>query len=621
MAEEKFINPYNFIQFPHAKAKAYTDEDRHTGVIEYRITTKTPLFIPNSSSETAFIESNQVKDHKSYDFFSYTDLNAKDKCEGVFHVPVISGSEIRGVIRSVYETLTDSCMGMLNEKEYPVKRTSELFNPALIMRQASGEMTLYKAKSYRVGSRAKAGKMPQGFESYRNGTLISYNKPLSNGGRGIPPITEYSAQKNKYSSKGYLLKWGMGVKKARYHLYVPTNEVVKGIRISKDVVERTLLNVINSYLNQSAVTKENKKAYEDYKEDLERFLRGQSGQYFPVNYSTMKNGILYLSPAVYSKEVANQNLGSLAGEFAPCKKELCPACNLFGYVQTDGDRSCGSKVRFTDLYVEDINNAKEYYACNKITLQALGEPKLGNVDFYLEKPEGADFWTYDYYVKGGKEILASGKLRGRKYYWHHQNVALPTNVEATNLNKTIRPVKEGIVFKGKLYFENISNRQLNQLIWILNSGKENLGFKIGAGKPLGLGSIICNVDRVAERTISLSEGHLEYAVHELPQTVFTYDDVGFSNSVKEEFYKMAGLHSIPTNMEITYPKCRSQKEQVLTEGYKWFVENHRTMRMPRKRVDMRIGHELPHILDRDLGLPYLSDKKNRMNDAGKRGKR
>lgn len=194
-------------------------------------------------------------------------------------------------------------------------------------------------------------------------------------------------------------------------------------------------------------------------------------------------------------------------------------------------------------------------------------------------------------------------------------------MEATNLNKTIRPVKEGIVFKGKLYFENISNRQLNQLIWILNSGKENLGFKIGAGKPLGLGSIICNVDRVAERTISLSEGHLEYAVHELPQTVFTYDDVGFSNSVKEEFYKMAGLYSIPTDMEITYPKCRSQKEQVLTEGYKWFVENHRTMRMPRKRVDMRIGHELPHILDRDLGLPYLSDKKNRMNDAGKRGKR
>lgn len=30
---DKFINPYNFINFPAQKAKAYTDTDRHTGVI------------------------------------------------------------------------------------------------------------------------------------------------------------------------------------------------------------------------------------------------------------------------------------------------------------------------------------------------------------------------------------------------------------------------------------------------------------------------------------------------------------------------------------------------------------------------------------------------------------
>ena len=44
-----FVNPYNFISFPKEKAKAYTDSDRHTGFIEYTVTTKTPLFIPNSS--------------------------------------------------------------------------------------------------------------------------------------------------------------------------------------------------------------------------------------------------------------------------------------------------------------------------------------------------------------------------------------------------------------------------------------------------------------------------------------------------------------------------------------------------------------------------------------------
>lgn len=40
---DKFINPYNFINFPAQKAKAYTDTDRHTGVIKYSITTESPL--------------------------------------------------------------------------------------------------------------------------------------------------------------------------------------------------------------------------------------------------------------------------------------------------------------------------------------------------------------------------------------------------------------------------------------------------------------------------------------------------------------------------------------------------------------------------------------------------
>ena len=54
MGERKFVNPYHFISFPKTKAPGYTDEDRHTGMIQYTITTKTPLFIPNSSSDTAF---------------------------------------------------------------------------------------------------------------------------------------------------------------------------------------------------------------------------------------------------------------------------------------------------------------------------------------------------------------------------------------------------------------------------------------------------------------------------------------------------------------------------------------------------------------------------------------
>ena len=117
-----FVNPYNFIRFPKEKAKAYEDTDIHTGVIEYTVTTKTPLFIPNSSSDHAFKES-EVKDHKSYDFFSYTELETDRTYDNEYHVPVIPGSEIRGVVRQVYETLTDSCMGILNVDAYPDRKS------------------------------------------------------------------------------------------------------------------------------------------------------------------------------------------------------------------------------------------------------------------------------------------------------------------------------------------------------------------------------------------------------------------------------------------------------------------------------------------------------------------
>ena len=41
---EKFINPYNFISFPPEKVRAYSDTDKHTGVIEYSIRRK-PRFL------------------------------------------------------------------------------------------------------------------------------------------------------------------------------------------------------------------------------------------------------------------------------------------------------------------------------------------------------------------------------------------------------------------------------------------------------------------------------------------------------------------------------------------------------------------------------------------------
>lgn len=646
---EKFLNPYNFISFPPKKADSYENDEKqgHTGVIYYTITTESPLFIPNSSTENTFSQSMMAEEHKSYDFFSYTQLSpyTEEKGNPEAAQPVILGSEMRGVIRSVYETLTDSCMGVLNSDTFPVKRSLQKFEPALIRKDKNGYRLIY-AKSFSIGNKAEEGEHPKEFKDYSNGTLIYFKSPKKKEGeknKQTNCITEYkfsTEDTEGFYKHGYLIKWGMGMEKKRYHLFSPQkiaknqDKVINGVSLSREVLEMKLIKVIESYLNEPAIKKpeeqENKKAYEEYQKDLENFMNNSCGEitYFPVNYSILSNGIFYLSPATFTKEISNNSIGKLAGEFAPCDSvKDCPACELFGRVSEDNKNSKGSKIRFSDLYVTDQRANEEYYK-PLLTLPALSAPKLGNVEFYLKKPQNADFWTYDYYIKNENLKIEPAQLRGRKYYWHHINTEIRGDIEPSKLNKTIRPLQSGVTFSGKLYFENISEKQLKQLIWICNSGTEELGYKLGAAKPFGFGSIRCEVTKIEERNICIEDGQIIYKIdsNEKEKYQCSYEDAGFSLHCKEQFYRIAGLKSVEKEIEITYPKTVEQKNSgTIEEGFCWYVENHQMTdgkKMPNKRNKAKICFALPTLEDKDVGLPYhipqiavSSDNKNNAKKA------
>ena len=624
-----FVNPYNFIAFPKEKSKAYTDKDRHTGYIRYTITTKSPLFIPNSSSDTAFKDSDEVKGHKSYDFFSYTNLDTSKRYENEYHTPVIPGSEMRGVVRSVYETLTDSCMGMLNEEEYPVKRSYEKFNPGLLHRDKQGRYRLYPAQSFMIDT----GKV----RDMNDGAVIWFEQPdLKPNGRGqYFPIANFDSKHKNGYEQGYLIKWGMGVRKSHYHVFKKTSRELD-IDVQEKDIGRALYGVIDSYLEQPTIQKGNdgEDAYKAYRKAVENFLSKKEEAFFPVTYSIIVKK-LYLAPAIYSKEISTISIKDVAGKFAPCATSersddhYCPACALFGYIGAGDVGGKGSRIRFADLRVEEKKSPESYYACDKMTIPELGGPKLGNVDFYLKRPEGADFWTYDYYVKGGRVILKPGELRGRKFYWHHQSVDVnkirlePQN--RNNRNKTIRPVKSGVSFTGELYYEGISYKQLKQLVWILNCGNakyENsnarLGLKLGGAKPFGFGSVSCTVDEVCERSIDIdAAGNLNYLTKNMSVDLqCCYEQAGFSSDakVKEGFKLIAGLESVPVDRQITYPRMLNQKDdKSLDKGFLWFGQNHLTRQknntykpggMPNNRVNAKIRKELPALTDSE-GKPQL----------------
>lgn len=633
MKKNEFLNPYNFIELPEHKRKQYEDTDRHTGVIEYSVTTKTPLFIPNTSTNKAFKISDEKefsdpeKVHHSYDFYSYTLMKQEQRYDDVYHQPVIPGSEVRGMVRNLYETLTDSCMSGLTVNEIPIKRVPGIFKAGLICKNGENYKLLLNVDSFRINFREY---LPDGKKIY---VKKEYNKE---GRPGV--IIRYSTRpEGLCKNEAYVINWGMGAKKKGSHVFIAKSNSSE-IKISKKLIEDTLLRVIESYKNQPSVKKSNLNAYKNYESAVKAFLKNneKGNVYFPVNYSTpikstgkntsvQQGSIVYLSPACITKEAYANTIGKLAGEFAPCKNtnKICPSCALFGTIGEDITSEAASKLRFADLLPEKMQeNVKSYYD-NIITLQTLGGPKLGNVAFYLKKPDDANFWTYDYYIdQNGDVCIKPGELRGRKYYWHHQNFNYTEGVEATNLNKTIRPVKSGITFKGKIFFEDISEKQLQELVWIVNGGntdsteKEDICYKLGAAKPLGLGSVKCSVSRVLERVVSLQDGTIQYKEENITEQYcgLSYVENGFSNTGKIAFLNMCNYHAVPDSIMISYPREEKQMEdKILKEGYLWYQHNQSKL----GKKGLKIEKELPPATDVETLKCHLTEIQNNKDENNK----
>ena len=108
----EFLNPYHFLPLQHEKSLWEDDEkeESYTGMISYEITTRTPLLVPGQ-----VLKMDEKTGHPYKRFFTY-DNTGEDLSLKTRYRPAIPGSEIRGVIRSIYETLTNSCLSMIDKE-------------------------------------------------------------------------------------------------------------------------------------------------------------------------------------------------------------------------------------------------------------------------------------------------------------------------------------------------------------------------------------------------------------------------------------------------------------------------------------------------------------------------
>jgi len=475
-SHETFVNPYHFIPLEDKCEKGINYEelraknDLKTGWIECEIETKTPIFIPNTTNENFFDTRKNISEMNSYDFFSYNDL--KNDTSQQFHTPVIPGSSIRGAIRSAFESVTNSCMSTTDHKHYLYKRFAMQYKNAGRITKTDNKYVL----------------QPCSMQKKKHG--------------------DYADNRTSFEFQGEI-----GIKGKRSKKIFAINNSQNVIELSSEDI--TLFKKILELYRDKRINKKlgnGPKNHHGFSN-----INNLDGALVFYEY---KNNRLYISPAQIGKEVFHEKLADIIDAYKPCDSldNLCPACSIFG-IAGEND-ALASLIRFSDGELSQKANELHSLFKSHGILPELASPKESATEFYLKKQsDNHDIWNYDYAGvwknKHNRDLKSfeydpnyKARIQGRKMYWHQKSmVSFIDEKTATKRNVMIRPVKDGIQFKFKIHFSFLSDKEIQKLLWTLTIGNSpDHAHKIGMGKPLGLGSIKVNVNKVQIRNINIDGG-------------------------------------------------------------------------------------------------------------------
>lgn len=617
---DRFINPYNFVPLEDAcerkDIEAYTkDKQRVSGYMNCTLETLTPLIIPNTSCNKALHKEGDDQEGNSYDFYSYSNLEGAEKGsrQGKYSEPVIPGSEMRGVIRSVFEAAFNGCMSSVDIKR-PLYRRTMTDKKAGILQWNHQDMKWEIVKCERVmlntsfrgdESEKKHGKyVPNSlYREWKEGQVVSVLKSQTTYKTKTGYYFAVDYKQGKKSDDGwevgYLHKGEpFGEKKHHESVFVPVcpKETIpvddQEVNNFWEVIRQYSDEKINVHLRDRKHTRDKK--HSGYKEIMDQIRGDKKNTKFFVYYSTYMLGstlqATYLTPAIISKELFRTTIGDLLrnqGEYQPCMERdlVCPACALFGMV---GSTSMASRIRFADAeVVKRETDSKEYYY--KDLILELGEPKPGAVEFYTSPPEqakrgkGYHSWTYDY-VKLEKELKPLQnkelKLRGRKFHWHSAEPKKLANTNVTKMGQRLRAVKEGVQFTFRVYFDRITKDELAELHWALTFGDPACAHKLGRGKPLGYGSGRISVTEVCVRKFNQQTGEQirePYDARDLPDSTVSGNAVKRLKEIASWKCKPESIFKSESK-PISYPLVEGKKSGNVNDeaSHQWFSANRRS---------------------------------------------
>ena len=626
-SSQKFINPYTFVPAPKSrhvnrgKPEEPGSADVHTGVLRCRLYVRTPLGIPDAEN---------IKDeegHKKYPFYSCEEDGKR--------ILMIPGSSLRGPLRSVYETATDSCFSTLRENTGLSKRTENenAYQPG-ILKWENGQWNLYQAKRYLLAvDPGKADRRNPNqdtrytkYADLPGDSYVRIFREEKDGPRAAKTqagetlrfgdeveFQAYTEGKGTYK-KGSALIWkgvARDVRKTSGNAPAPAGkkrglvyigETFAGRKHGESIfVPETKLKIPDKSLMGYAY-QGLEKTLEQYRDKTVNRNPGHSG-YLDFEHAKREKGIPVwysnagekwsLSLASIGRTFCRSSLNDLAGERQPCTKreKLCEACMLFGMT---GEESMGSRIRVTDA--RPTSDCKPEW----VTLKILGQPRYSYLPFYARKASGV---PGDYDDKGIE-------IAGRKFYWHNERAAVDPGVysqeEKGKMNNTRELVMPGAEFRFDIYYDGVSEEQLDKLMWCLHFGGNekdgNLCHKIGHGKPLGLGSVKIVIEEKAERTFR--DGSYEWSrekpVKEKSEPEHIVNKEALLKVMDFRWLSRGSDKDVP----IRYPMVCDMDGKECTEqvgketaGYVWYRENKRPKRAADDPTEV-----LPKLLDEEQAL-------------------
>ena len=488
--------PFNFVPlsekvfFPDWAEKVSHDvpfEDSQSGVIDITMTVKSPIFVRDGVEEEKFCH-----------------------YQGTQYIP---SSSVKGMIRSVLEILSFSKMSQFNDDTYAVR---DLRNRELYMSKMTPENTfcgwlkktddgyaiedcgkpgrikhseidkIYnmdfasKFRQDKFGNKAKDKTAKVKYEMINSDNFehgFEYVKKDVN-----REIYRYSKNSNK---KGTLVLTGQPSARKEPQGQRPSGKVYEFVffesrgdiplkskfdkELNRDVI-KVLEDFHFAYFDGRKTEPKESPDWSYWKQKLE--AGGKVPVFFQKNGKEVAHfGLSYLYKLPYSHSVKD----GLPPAHNDERRDLAEI--IFGYIDDKKKEALKGRIQFS--HFKATQNVKELEKRTEI----LGTPRASYYPIYVKQQEGKLFTTF---MNGGFNIS------GWKRYPIHSGsrVTNTTDTGNANVGTTFAPLKEGVIFQGKVRYHNLKKAELGALLSALTFHNTKGCFhNIGMAKSLGYGKI------------------------------------------------------------------------------------------------------------------------------------